>query len=286
MNHEFDDPGPKQKASDKDIAWATRLTDQFLLICNIEGEVVHINPTVKKVLRGINQSELLPFEHNEIVRSVVSSSKTRKIQSELGDETFTWNYHFVPDRELVYVIGNNITLELKHEYDALHDPLTGLPNRRSFELALNVAVKQREKDSSYRYALVYIDIDYFKTINDQHGHEIGDFILAELGKRLHDALRPDDTVARIGGEEFGVILAWLRPGTLEALTAQVEGVLEKLQEVTRLPMTFDDTVVFVTASFGATVANVRETERELRRRADMALYEAKLAGRDCIRFAQ
>src|SRR5712691_2269908 len=160
---------------------------------------------------------------------------------------------------------------------AFTDYLTALPNRRRFELQL-----EREVARTLRYehpfSLLLLDIDHFKEVNDTHGHEAGDEAIRRVAKTLQAGTRGIDLAARIGGEEFGVILSETR---LEGAIDLAERLRLAIKEV-KLP-----SIGKITASFGvAECPSCGQTERELLAGADAALYQAKRNGRDRVRRAQ
>jgi diguanylate cyclase (GGDEF)-like protein len=158
------------------------------------------------------------------------------------------------------------------------DSLTGLPNRELLDDRLHQAVAQAQREDQ-RLAVLFVDLDGFKDINDTLGHHSGDDMLVETGFRLTSVLRHADTVARLGGDEYALVLPQIR-GSLEA-----EAVAVKALEALRRPFVIDERQAFVTASIG--VAMFPEdggTAAELLRKADMAMYSAKDAGKACYRF--
>ena len=154
------------------------------------------------------------------------------------------------------------------------DTLTGLPNRALFSDRITGAMARAAR-SGHGLALLFIDVDHFKTVNDTHGHAAGDEVLRVVAQRLRGAVRDADTVARLAGDEFTLIL--------EGLAAQDEAraVAAKVVAVLRPPLMFEGTSISVSVSVG--VAFLSDTDREpadLLRRADDALYEAKHRGRN------
>jgi diguanylate cyclase (GGDEF)-like protein len=163
---------------------------------------------------------------------------------------------------------------------AFHDALTGLPNRAllldRIEQSIEVAARQDE-----RRGLMFIDLDRFKAINDTIGHDAGDALLKELAQRLKSSLRRSDTVARIGGDEFVVLLHHAPSSEHYATVAQ------KLIDVVCQPMDFGNTVLQVGASIGiACFPQDGATSFDLMKRADMAMYEVKTSGRGGFSFFQ
>jgi diguanylate cyclase (GGDEF)-like protein/PAS domain S-box-containing protein len=154
------------------------------------------------------------------------------------------------------------------------DLLTGLPNRALFNDRLGSAI-QRARRGGKSLALLFLDVDHFKAVNDSHGHEAGDELLKIAAERLVGSVRGVDTVARLAGDEFTVILE----GLGEA--ADAEAVATKLLEALRLPIELGAAVVRVSISIGLAFLAPGETDpASLLRRADEALYEAKRKGRD------
>jgi diguanylate cyclase (GGDEF)-like protein/PAS domain S-box-containing protein len=166
---------------------------------------------------------------------------------------------------------------------AFYDPLTTLPNRR----LLLERVKQARASSarSQRYgALLFIDLDNFKTLNDTRGHDVGDLLLRQVAHRLTGCVREGDTVARLGGDEFVVMLQDLSGDCREA-AIQAETVGEKILAALNQTYQFDDYEYVNTPSIGVTLYTDRNgTIDELLRRADLAMYQAKTAGRNTMRF--
>ncbi len=155
------------------------------------------------------------------------------------------------------------------EHQALHDPLTGLPNRLLLKDRIEQAVAAAGRDG-HSAALMLLDVDHFKEVNDTLGHHAGDLLLQELASRLKDALREVDTVARLGGDEFAVLL----PETRSAATAA--GVAAKLLERLEAPFALGEISVNVEACVGIALSPEHGDDAEtLVRRADVAMYLAK-----------
>lgn len=176
---------------------------------------------------------------------------------------------------------------------AFYDPLTTLPNRRLLNdrLAQTLAASRRSAGDG---ALLFVDLDEFKPLNDVHGHDAGDLLLFEAAQRLLGCVRSTDTVARFGGDEFVVMLVRLSDDRLEA-TVQARILAEKIRAALSVPYQLTlrhedraDTCVEhqCTASIGVTLFNNRDSDaNDILRRADRAMYQAKEGGRNSIRFA-
>jgi diguanylate cyclase (GGDEF)-like protein len=166
---------------------------------------------------------------------------------------------------------------------AFYDPLTQLPNRRllmdRLDTALALAVRHKRQG-----ALLFIDLDDFKTLNDTLGHDQGDCLLQQVAQRLGTCTREGDTVARLGGDEFVVLLENLGETTLEAAT-QAEAVGQKVLLALNEPYDLEAHVHHSTASVGITLFGTQvEGKDEPLKRADLAMYQAKSAGRNTVRF--
>ena len=180
-----------------------------------------------------------------------------------------------------YVLTSDVSAARLYEQQlktlALADALTGLANRRSYELLFDGAIKRAHR-SGERLALMYLDIDKFKQINDTLGHAGGDEVLKEFAHRLSDAVRKTDAVCRLAGDEFTIVLEGVR--TLE----QCETIGHTILEAIRVPFVIGEQQWNVTTSIGiAWSAGGEMGARRLADSADAALYQAKAAGRD--RFA-
>jgi diguanylate cyclase (GGDEF)-like protein/PAS domain S-box-containing protein len=155
-------------------------------------------------------------------------------------------------------------------YQALHDPLTGLANRELFRDRAGHAL-DRSRRSGGTHAVLFIDVDTFKTINDSLGHAIGDAVLTELAGRLGSELRPSDTAARLGGDEFAVLME-------DANEIEATDVARRVLEMFRRPVCLDDRELVLSASIGVALTEVEQQVEELLRNADVAMYEAKRRG--------
>jgi diguanylate cyclase (GGDEF)-like protein/PAS domain S-box-containing protein len=166
---------------------------------------------------------------------------------------------------------------------AFYDTLTGLPNRRLFIDRLGQALEFSAR-TGQRGAMLFIDLDNFKTINDTLGHDVGDVLLQQVARRLVSCVRAGDTVARLGGDEFVIILDCLSDHLQEAVF-QVEALAEKILDMLNQPYQLAGHDRHSTPSIGVTTfADHTLSTDELMKRADIAMYSAKKAGRNAIRF--
>ncbi len=161
-------------------------------------------------------------------------------------------------------------------HDALYDALTQLPNRALFLDHLGLAMDQARRRKDSMFAVLFIDLDRFKNINDSLGHSVGDDLLVELARRLTHFLRPGDTVARLGGDEFAVLLNDVH-GAGDATR-----VAERIQDLIREKMVIGGREVFTGGSIGVAFSSTAyKHPEEILRDADTAMYRAKAAGRGC-----
>jgi diguanylate cyclase (GGDEF)-like protein/PAS domain S-box-containing protein len=179
-------------------------------------------------------------------------------------------------------IGRDITdrkrADERVHYLATHDPLTELPNRMAFSERLNAMISAA-RITDTRFALMFVDLDHFKLINDTLGHEAGDALLKQTSARLADSVRPGDLVARLGGDEFVVLC----PNAAELV--YIEAVAAKIVNALTAPMQLLGHECRVSASVGIAIyPSDGDTERALMRSADSAMYSAKQEGKNNFRF--
>ena len=169
------------------------------------------------------------------------------------------------------------------QFLAFYDPLTHLPNRRLLNERLEKALLAGARHRRYA-ALLFIDLDNFKMLNDSMGHAIGDLLLREVAQRLSNSIRANDTVARQGGDEFVILLEELSQDIHGAI-AQIKLIAHNMLEALDKPYQFGDVSYHCTASIGAVpFMDTGETVESLLKSADMAMYKAKAAGKNALRF--
>ncbi len=196
----------------------------------------------------------------------------------------------------VAVVSRDITERMEKEQEihnlAFYDTLTQLPNRRLLHDRLDQAMATSKRSGRYG-ALMLLDLDNFKLLNDTHGHAMGDLLLRELGRRINSGLREMDTVARFGGDEFVLIVCELDKDRATS-TVQSNIVAEKIRAILAEPYELqfqrenglETTIKYqCTASFGVVLfINHEASKEDILNRADIAMYQAKVAGRNLIRF--
>lgn len=167
--------------------------------------------------------------------------------------------------------------ELRHR--TFYDPLTGLANRSLFLELLRQEINLVKRTNSYLFAVLFLDCDRFKNINDSLGHLIGDQILVEVSRRLQSCLRPSDRIARLGGDEFTILLE-----NIEHIDYAVS-IAKKINKKLSKPFYIKDKEIFLTGSIGIVKGNKHyETPEMILRDADTAMYKAKNSGRSCYQM--
>ena len=247
---------------------------------------------------GVLVLRVLPQDLPRVQRSAINS--VRKLvpwqceyRVRMPDGSIRWHMtNAIPHREADgSVVSHGFTMDITDrkraeqeiERLAFYDALTGLPNRRLLldRLQRSIAACQRTRNLG---ALLFIDLDNFKDLNDTLGHDMGDQLLSQVAARLVASVREADTVARFGGDEFVVMLDNLSSELPEA-AAQAETVAEKLLASLNQPFELDGGQHYSTPSIGITLfGDERLSVDELLKRADLAMYQAKAAGRNTQRF--
>ncbi|HXG57881.1 MAG TPA: EAL domain-containing protein [Thermoanaerobaculia bacterium] len=263
-------------------------------VTKFNGEIVDCNSTFAAML-GARRTDLVGrniadfyarrFERDELATMLQDASMLNGVEIELrrADGSELWvlqNLALVGTGETAFIhatlvdISDRKRAEEQIEFHAYHDVLTHLPNRRLFTDRLAQSLT-RARRSGKMLAVMFIDLDHFKTINDTLGHTAGDELLLEMSQRLRKCVREDDTVARLGGDEFTIILAELQRPENAAQIAQ------KVLEAVQVPMTIAGVPIEVSASIGIAIYPDDGSEAEtLLRNADSAMYRAKESGRN------
>ncbi len=159
---------------------------------------------------------------------------------------------------------------------AMHDPLTGIANRRFVEISLTARLEELKR-YGFTFAIMFIDVDNFKQVNDLYGHTVGDRILKMISTTIANSLRSFDVIGRWGGEEFVVLLVNIQPEVLVNLANRLRRLVEKSQ----LTMESGEKIR-VTVSVGTTLADLEDTTESLLERADKLMFESKRNGRNMI----
>ncbi len=245
---------------------------------------------------GYTREEFLAMHVDDICASTIDMHASRK-QSRRRREAREESQHSTKDgliidvqvessvltfqsREVVLMLARDVTdereLHRRLEHQTLHDLLTGLPNRRLLETHVRRALARAERLPAHKPALLVLDLDGFKTINDTLGHALGDRVIAAVAERLETSLRPGDTASRLGGDEFAVLLE--DTGGAEDAVLVAERLVAEIQR----PLTIEGRSVAVSASIGIALPHPEHAGVEdLVGDADIAMYVAKSQGTGC-----
>ena len=173
------------------------------------------------------------------------------------------------NQELQVEIAERRRAEAALRYEALHDSLTGLGNRALLMSSLDTLCKKSKSDEKFLFALLFLDLDNFKLINDSLGHSIGDHLLCAVGRRVLESVRLQDKVTRLGGDEFAIILDGMnQPATAEIVGRRILASLAK-------PFELHGQEIFISASLGIALSDGRSTPERMLRDADAAMYRSK-----------
>lgn len=270
-----------------------------MAIVSSEGAVLQANQALCALL-GYDQSQVLRRAFRDLLqpgdaalldRHVAGVTERREdtfsieLRCLCADKSETWvslhcarfDEHASSDAGLIFQL-HDITSRRRAEGElrhiAYHDTLTDLANRNCFQERLSVAVERSRLDRRFNFAVMYLDLDRFKLVNDGLGHPAGDELLKEAARRLVACVRPKDLVARLGGDEFAILLE--EPQHPTDVMALGERLLEMLKE----PVCINGTEVRPLASIGVTFSDLgyREPD-EMLRDADLAMYQAKAEGK-------
>lgn len=257
---------------------------------DLDGNITSVSKALEK-LSGYNKEELLGKNHNIFKTPDTPSKIYEKMWKVLSkDEQFKGEIkNFTKDRRIYWIkvtidpifdkngkkIGyssfrEDITDKKELEYISSHDALTDICNRSEFMKQLEKKIKSSNKYKS-SFGLIMIDIDYFKQVNDTHGHQVGDEVLTLISKCIKSHIRKNDILARWGGEEFVIITEESEIYNLKILVMNLQNIILK---------TSFKPASQITASFGITIYKENDTELSIQKRVDDALYLAKKNGRN------
>jgi diguanylate cyclase (GGDEF)-like protein/PAS domain S-box-containing protein len=289
------------KESEERYFLAARGANDGLWDWNIKKDEIYYSPRWKAMLGyldheiGCTPSEWLnrihPDDHDGVIYALTNhiKNKTPHFQSEHRilhrDGMYRWMLvrgMAVRDTDgIAYRMAGSQTditarknAEEQLVHDAFHDLLTGLPNRALFLDRLDRTIEYNRRYENFSFAVLFLDLDRFKVINDSLGHAVGDQLLIEISKVLKTCMRSSDTVARFGGDEFVVLLNDIHD------TQDAVKVVHHIQEVLSKPFRVGNNRVFTSASIGIVLSNGSYiSKEEIMRDADIAMYEAKMLGK-------
>ncbi|MEV4334665.1 sensor domain-containing diguanylate cyclase [Streptomyces sp. NPDC049597] len=278
-------------------------SSDVITIVGLDGRVLYISPAVREVF-GYRPEELvgarLPlYSHPDDVAPLMQAVETLRREAQSGTRgpgrclssrvraadgqwrhvESTISHHadglIFNSRD----VTERVALQAQLEHLAFHDVLTGLPNRALFADRVEHALRKRTADATPP-AVLFLDLDGFKAVNDSAGHAAGDALLVQAARRLQGCVRAADTVARLGGDEFAVLLE----GRAGACPSRAGEVAERILSALMKPYRIGSTDAVVSASIGIAVATPGITPEELLHNADLVMYEAKAAGKSRIRI--
>ncbi len=292
---------PREKAASESDRFRSAFEHAAIgmALVSTEGRWLQVNRSLCQIL-GYQEKELLSTDFlsvthpddlpaamsniGQLLKGKAHSSKMEKrYVHKLGHEVWVhWSVSLVRDPYIKSVhlifqvqdITDRKLAEQQLHHDAFHDALTGLPNRALFMDHLKLAIARSRRNVQTMFAVIYLDLDRFKVINDSLGHTIGDQLLVGMADRLKTNLRPGDTVARLGGDEFVILI--------EDITDEKEAVqvAERIQKELTEPFNLSGREVFTTVSLGIAPSSTGyERAEDILRDADTAMYRAKSLGK-------
>lgn len=249
-----------------------------------------VHPDDKEKVNSAYLSSLKTGEVYDIEHRLLLNNDKIKYVRELGYTTFDDRGNPLVSHGTIQDITAKKLMELKVEHIAYYDPLTDLPNKQLFKDRYNQAVSSIKRSKHFA-AIMFIDLDNFKSLNDTHGHQAGDLLLKQVAERLTNQIRGSDTVARIGGDEFLILLASLSEESEKSLleaTAVAEKVCDSLAEPYNIKINSKNNKSAkvqhqCSASIGLTLFDQTDCNQDdIVKRADMAMYQAKRQGRNQV----
>ncbi|RZU38130.1 diguanylate cyclase (GGDEF)-like protein [Fluviicoccus keumensis] len=252
------------------VAMLVSLLVGSLLILRLQRSITVPLANLTRLMKQV--SERNDYTHRTEVTS----------RDELGDLGLSFNHMIEQIQQRDTALGHELSERLRAEEQlahlAHHDPVTGLPNRHFFRKCTQ-DLEKLQGSTDHGMALLFIDLDNFKYVNDTFGHDCGDQLLTEVAMRLQGAVRSNDIVVRFGGDEFVVLLQNVRETALALQLA------EKLREILTRPLRLNNQEFVVTCSIGVAVAPLHgRSAEELLQNADAAMYHAKSGGKDGVRL--
>ncbi|MDY7002436.1 MAG: EAL domain-containing protein [Cyanobacteriota bacterium] len=271
----------------------------LIMILNPDGKVIYSSPSVQRFLDNFNHNNfnisifnIIHANDRQLIKHILQKTVdnpeekqyineltiiNKRQESQVFEAVFT---NLILDNNITGIIVNchNITerkiAEEKLIYDAFHDSLTKLPNRALFMDRLSHAFSRSKRYHQYQFAVIFIDLDRFKIVNDSLGHLAGDQLIIEVANRLTKDMHYNDTVARMGGDEFAILLEYIQSQENAKYIAQ------RIQTLLQLSFKINNQEVYTSASIGIAFPNQDyQNPTDILRDADTAMYRAKTLGK-------
>jgi diguanylate cyclase (GGDEF)-like protein/PAS domain S-box-containing protein len=272
----------RMETENRQLARISLVNPNMVVITDLAGLIIFSNPACMRMVQSLKLASvegLLPPNHKELIQQTIDNDgQTVSVECSFTDYALQWNYHLQSDLQQVHIYAIDMTQYRQAadqlRKDAFHDLLTGLPNRNFFNNLLQHSVERATRRQDYTFAVLFLDLDRFKYINDSLGHAYGDMFLEQVAQLLKLCLRPGDHIARFGGDEFAILLDSV-PDEVEA--ANIAG---RIQQALAKPILLDQHETFTSASIGIALSSRGYTNPEdILRDADIAMYSAKHAGK-------
>ena len=277
--------GPLFLVSPEDSLWSAYQKMQQrrlrrLIVAGEQGELKGII-TQNRLLQALDPKEMygvIEVLQGQVIK--LESEKAKLLQNrakELEEQVKKRTFELESaNQKLQKEIIKSRQIEQRLAHDALHDRLTGLPNRTLLTERIEFTIQHAKRNCDYLFALLFIDLDRFKTVNDSLGHLIGDQLLIAVAKLLQESLRDNDMVARLGGDEFVILLDGIHK--LQDATQ----IANRIQDQLATPFDFQGQAIYTSASIGIVLGSTNyDHSEDLLRDADIAMYRAKDKGKAC-----
>ncbi|NET41399.1 EAL domain-containing protein [Okeania sp. SIO2B3] len=271
----------------------------LIMILNPNGKVIYSSPSAQRFLDDFNHNNLnisifniIHANDRQLIKHILQKIVNNPLEKQYINELKIINQrqelqifeavftNLILDDDITGIVVNchNITeikiAEEKLLHDAFHDSLTKLPNRALFMDRLSHAFSRYKRSHQYKFAVIFIDLDRFKKVNDSLGHLAGDQLIIEVANRLTEDMRYDDTVARMGGDEFAILLEYIQS------EENAKYIAKRIQKLLQLSFKINNQEVYTSASIGIAFPNQDyQNSTDILRDADTAMYRAKTLGK-------
>lgn len=270
----------------EEVVWSADVATSKLLFLNPAAQEVYGRPVAELLANpDLRLESIHPEDRDRVQLSLANNVEISDIEYRViqpsGEIRWVWERsRLICDAGgkrrdgIISDITDRKQIEADLSYEAKHDSLTGLPNRAAFLERVDQAINHSKIDPQYLFAILFIDLDRFKIVNDSLGHQIGDELLITVANILRDCARNQDYVARLGGDEFTIVLEQI--SSIET----AKEISQKINEQLAVPINLSGHKVFTSASIGIVEADAKHKDSaDLLRDADLAMYRAKALGK-------